>query len=548
MQHQASPVDWTMRSFFRPCGPGGLHLGMFLMALFQSWGGSLLLVQGQTVTKDLLVKRLYGKSSSMCAILYDDSLKCWGTNVNGQLGYGDTTDRGGTSTSVGDSLPAVNLGTGLTVKSVCSPPASGSHRCAILNNGKVKCWGTNSFGQLGLGLATTVKLGDAAGEMGDALSFVSLGTNTSAPGSPEYTAKQVVCGVDFTCALLSNDMVKCWGRSLRLGLMLSTGNIGDAAGEMGNNLGFVDLGTGKTVKSINAGSDFVCAHLSDNTVKCWGGNSFGQLGLGVTTTNIGSTAGSMGNSLNPVDFGTGRTVKKISAGFQTSCVILDNDQVKCWGLSSEGTLGDGGLGDGSTGNSPSEMGDNLLPVNLGTGDVPVDILIGDLNACVRLQSNQVKCWGNCVNMGIGTCLDGVIGFDADTMGDALVAVNFGTGLTAKSMALGSGFICSVLNNNGVKCWGGQTAKGETLSGGSATDFSQGPATVPTAALGTIQCSAGSNSVPCRQCPTPTFWLASAASCSACAVGGYYVDPSTSCTTCPSGYQSVQVCCRHLLAV
>merc|ERR1712014_430620 len=81
-----------------------------------------------------------------CAILDNDEVKCWGQNYNGQLGYGDTSNRGDDSGEMGDSLAAIDLGTGRSAKAL----AHGyTHTCAILDNDEVKCWGKNVGGQLG---------------------------------------------------------------------------------------------------------------------------------------------------------------------------------------------------------------------------------------------------------------------------------------------------------------------------------------------------------------------------------------------------------------
>lgn len=511
---------------------------LFLSVLMLATHATVL-VQAQTVTKDLLATRVYGKSASACAILYDGSLKCWGSNLAGQLGQGDQTARGGTASTAGNSLLPVNLGTGYTVKSMCEN--LGNHRCVILNNGKVKCWGLNTYGQLGLGLSTVEKIGDDPNEMGDNLNFVSLGTNTST--GTEYTAKQIACGNEFTCALLSNDKVKCWGRGSRLGLEITstTDYRGDGANEMGNNLPFVNLGTNVNVKNIHAGFNFACAHLSDNSVKCWGANINGELGIG-STSSRGTTVGSMGANLPAINFGTGRSVTKMALGLYSGCAILDNNVLKCWGSAVDETLANEGSVTGDIGNEMSDMGDNWPAVNLGTGQTPVDIFMGVYSACARLQNNNVKCWGLCEYKGFPGCdgaTDGVIGNEPGEMGDALLPMDFGTNRYAKHISIGDGYLCSTLDNNYVKCWGLSFESGQLLNADeSSTTYTNGPATVPYANLGTIECSPTSTSVACKQCPTPTFWLASSSSCTSCPVGGYYVDLQTSCTACSSGTQSV----------
>ncbi len=160
--------------------------------------------------------------------------------------------------------------------------------------------------------------------MGDALAAVSLGTGR--------TAKHIVAGAYHNCAILDNDLVKCWGNG-GLGQLGSgaTANVGDSPGEMGDALAAVTLGTGRSAKHIVAGESHNCAILDNDFVKCWGYGAYGQLGSGATA-NVGDSPGEMGDALVAVTLGTGRTAKHIVAGWDHNCAILDNDLVKCWGL------------------------------------------------------------------------------------------------------------------------------------------------------------------------------------------------------------------------
>jgi alpha-tubulin suppressor-like RCC1 family protein len=315
-------------------------------------------------------KRIVSGSYHNCAILDNDKVKCWGYNANGTLGLGDTDNRGGKPNQMGDNLPYVNLGVGLTVKEI---GANAFHNCVILDNDKVKCWGLNAYGQLGLG--DTTNRGDNPFFMGDNLAYVDLGAG--------LTAKKIATAARHVCALLSNNKLKCWGENEKGQLGLGdTNNRGILPNQMGDNLPYVDLGVGRRVKQFTGGYYHTCAILDNNKVKCWGGNRTGQLGLG-DQTNRGDKPNQMGDNLPYVDLGLGRTAKRISAGYFHTCALLDNDKVKCWGYNTQGQLG---LGDPSTrGDLPGRMGDNLPYVDLGQDKTGIKIYSTSFSSCAVIN-------------------------------------------------------------------------------------------------------------------------------------------------------------------
>ena len=93
----------------------------------------------------------------------------------------------------------------------------------------------------------------------------------------------------------------------------------------------VNLGPGRTAKAVAAGDSFTCAILDDDTIKCWGQNGGGRLGYGDTDAR-GGAAGEMGDALLAINLGPGRTAKALSAGDGFACAILDDDTLKCWGV------------------------------------------------------------------------------------------------------------------------------------------------------------------------------------------------------------------------
>ena len=389
-----------------------------------------------------------------CALSFDGILKCWG--IGGSLGLGDYISRGDLPNQMGDNLPAVDLGTGRTASLVTAGEAS----CALLDNGTVKCWGLNNSGQLGLG--DTTDRGDQPGEMGDNLPAVDLGTGR--------TAMTIIAGPSGAmCAVLDNGTLKCWGWNLygQLGLGDTT-NRGDQPGEMGDNLPAVDLGTGRTARAVSVGYRSACALLDDGTVKCWGENDLGELGLG-DTTNRGDQPGQMGDNLPVVDLGTGRTARAITVGDYHACALLDDGTVKCWGWNSD----DGTLGLGDTinhGDQPGEMGDSLPTVDLGTGRTARALSAGVYQTCALLDNGTVKCWGYSTYhgaLGLGDTDDR--GDLPGQMGDNLPAVDLGTGRTARAVATRGYSACALLDDGTVKCWGandvGELGLGDTVDRG-----------------------------------------------------------------------------------
>ena len=295
-------------------------------------------------------------SGFTCVVLDNGAVKCWGGNVRGRLGLGDTAARGDGPGEMGDDLPAIELGTGRTAVAIGTASDVGldiwSHACALLDDGAVKCWGVNDTGQLGLG--DTVTRGDQPGEMGDSLPSVQLGFGR--------TAIAIAIGGTHSCAHLDDGAVKCWGANdegqLGLGDDLPRGG---SPAQMGDALLPISLGSGRIVVALSAGDASACVRFADASVTCWGYNFWGRLGLGDQLSR-GNDPGEMGDALPAVALGVGRHVRVLAVGPAHQCVILDDDSVKCWGFNSSGELGYGDVQ--PRGLSPGQMGDNLPVVGL----------------------------------------------------------------------------------------------------------------------------------------------------------------------------------------
>ena len=282
-----------------------------------------------------------------CALLDGGSLKCWGGGWSGRLGAGSITYE--SCTINGGSLDckkepvAVVLPQGKSAKAI---NAGGNHACAILDDDSLVCWGEGTYGQLGNG--------DTSNH--DTPISVNLGTNT---------AKAVSAGNQSTCAILDDDSLKCWGRN-------SFGQLGDGSTDNRDSPVSVGLGAGKTAMALDHGDAHACAILNDGNLKCWGDKRKGRLGIGAGDSDactIRTTDYDCKKTPTPVNLGSGRTAKAISIGRTHTCAILDDDSLKCWGINTNGELG---YGDNTDRNTPEStatvaLGEGRRPVAVSAG-------------------------------------------------------------------------------------------------------------------------------------------------------------------------------------
>ncbi len=349
----------------------------------------------------------------------------------------------GTLTPLGSPNPAAAVSYDSQVTGATSVRrqvfAGPDYTCMLNPEGHVWCWGKAAGGTIGYP-EPVAPLRDRPP--------IDLGTGR--------TAVAIATGDSHMCAILDNGDLKCWGYSS--GGILGLGG----PGQMGDNLAPIDLGTGRTAVAVAAGSAHTCAVLDNGDLKCWGYNNRGQLGLGDTAPR-GGNPGEMGDNLPAVDLGTGRTAVTVSAGANSTCAILDNGDLKCWGYNPSGILG---LGDTAPrGDNPGEMGDNLPAVDLGTGRTATSVVISAIQTCAILDNGNLKCWGT-GSLGQGD--NSRRGDDPGEMGDNLPPIDLGRGRTVTQVAIGRYHTCALLNGGDVKCWGSNTygtigsGSGETL--------------------------------------------------------------------------------------
>lgn len=373
-----------------------------------------------------------------CALTASGGVKCWGNNYNGQLGDGSTED----------SLVPVDV-VGLT-NGVIAIAASSDHTCAVTVSGGVKCWGFNAWGLAGEDTvdssSTPVDVNGLAGVTGitagenhtcaltgeggvkcwGATGFLGLASFDNGPVDVPGLADGVTAiaaGAGHTCAV-KGDRVLCWGAN-------GSGQLGNGA-QTDVELTPVEVnGLSGDIVALAAGATHSCALMGNGGVRCWGGNSLGQLGDG--TVSLRTTP-------VPVS-GLGGKATAIAAGYIHTCALLEAGSVECWGVQRTGLLGDGDADPGQ--HSPVAVsGLNREVTAIGSGQT---------TSCAALQAGGVECWGL-----TGSYLEGMQISEGASVNSGAPAAVAGLRDTMAALAVGDAHTCALTASNGVACWGDNT--------------------------------------------------------------------------------------------
>jgi alpha-tubulin suppressor-like RCC1 family protein len=360
-----------------------------------------------------------------CAVRANGAVACWGDNANGQLGDGST---------VGRPTPGAVTG----ISGAVAVAAGGLHTCVVLANGTVRCWGENSSGQLG------------------------DGTTTRQPSSVLVTGLTNVVGIAagdlHTCVTLGDGGIRCWGDN-RLG-QIGDGTTTRRLVPTPVTIPAVGASPNNAAVAIAAGREHTCVRLADGTVRCWGGSGLGQLGLGT-----------FNNRLSPPGIGVLTTTVAIAAGDFHTCALRAEpisvfgaapSLVFCWGANHSGSLGDGTF--------TVRPGPVAVP-GLATG---VALAAGGAHTCAVLANGRTSCWGdnNAGQIGDGTTTQRLVPTDAATMVTRSLlgggVVNIVTPISGVvQVATGRRHTCALGSNGGVRCWGegffGQLGTGSTTN-------------------------------------------------------------------------------------
>ncbi len=289
--------------------------------------------------------------SHTCARLTDGSARCWGKGVDGALAQGsfDNSTLPVTVWGFGPAGPARQIGVGA------------QHTCILQQGGQVFCAGRNDWGQ------------------------AALAPNPSSqPWSvPLLNVDEIAVGHYHSCARVGGT-VSCWGRN-------SSGQLGNGSAVASSSTPVAVTGIGTAI-ALSAGASHTCALLAPggvlslSSVVCWGDNASGQLGSGGIggSSNTPLTVASLGAS--------GNTPDTIAAGAQHSCARLLDATVQCWGLALYGAIGDGGDGSVAYRPSPTTVV-GLAPAAAGVNTTTTGIAAGNNSSCVIMNDGGIRCWG-----------------------------------------------------------------------------------------------------------------------------------------------------------
>ena len=346
------------------------------------------------------IVELAAGESHTCARRVDGTVECWGSNSYGELG------NGGTLRSE-QPVPVLDLGGGAR-----SIGLGDSFGCALLDNGRVSCWGDNEDGRVG--------------NTYDECDFLCP-TPTLVPDLARDEVQQLAVGAEHACVLLVDGSVVCWG------------NNGEGRLGLDPEIPWAPPTTvagfdGVAVEALSVGAEHGCALLADRSVRCWGSNAMGQLGGGTESLV----------SADPVAVPGLEHVISIAVGGSHTCAVQDGGMVICWGANEWGQLGRGTRGESGT------------PVEVAELTGATTLALGDRHSCALLDSHEVVCWG--MNYW-GQVADGT--FDSVLRPRVAVPIDRATAITA-----GSQHSCALLDGGSVQCWGndGEGQLGDGFSG------------------------------------------------------------------------------------
>jgi alpha-tubulin suppressor-like RCC1 family protein len=266
-----------------------------------------------------------------CGIRSDDAVFCWGRNLEGQLGTGDTQNRS-VPTRIRGSLRFAQLALGFL------------HSCGVTTTGEAYCWGTGD--QLGVGSAAI--------------------RNEPVRVAGTQVWRSLTAGESHTCGLTTSGEGYCWGFGR------DDGQLGIGTYE-NRNVPSLVLGN-LTFRSLGAGAYHTCGVTTSDAAYCWGRNDYGALGIG--------SRAFYGDPASPVPVATTLRFQSIAGGADNSCGVSVDKVGHCWGSDFAERLGNG------------DAGESLVPMAMSFQGPIASLSLAPIHGCLLDLAGRVFCWGD----------------------------------------------------------------------------------------------------------------------------------------------------------
>lgn len=192
----------------------------------------------------------------------------------------------------------------------------------------------------------------------------------------------------------------------------------------------------KALQSLSARQDASCAVTPSGTVKCWGGNDFGQLGDN-DEIMVALTDSSQKYKSAPVTVVNLNGIKQVAVGYNHACAISQTGSVSCWGDNSRGQIGDG----------TTTVRPQATPV-VGLSAKVTQLALTYQSSCALLETGAVQCWGGNTQgeLGVGQTAK----LNQSTSPKSVVLLN---NVTIKRLVSGRQHLCGITNSDTLVCWG-----------------------------------------------------------------------------------------------
>ncbi len=259
-----------------------------------------------------------------CALTGAGELYCWGLDFFGELG------RGALEEEVVFPTPAPVVG-GLAFADFMGGQFS---TCGLTPGGELYCWGSNSFGEVGMGAFS------------DPDDFPAFPSPTPVAGSLTFSAVGSGVTLGYACAVATGGAAYCWGQGSR-------GRLGN--GSLVNRESPTPVSGGLVFRALTTGAEHACGFAVDGSAWCWGNNSGGQLGVPPTGEQCTDESATLSCSSTPVRMPDGESFPVIAAGGVHTCALDSDGLAYCWGANAVAQLGNGTLGD--TSSTPTRIAD-----------------------------------------------------------------------------------------------------------------------------------------------------------------------------------------------